>query len=79
MDLFVVPTIGFDLLYGLVIVRLARRDLVWINVISSGFLFALETAQGAKFDAGQWMDGRPPMSLGKSVPAAKHTIPDWFL
>src|SRR5439155_22808122 len=32
MDLFVVPTIGIDLLYGLVIVRLARRDLVWINV-----------------------------------------------
>ncbi len=32
MDLFVVPTIGFDLLYGLVIIRLARRDLVWINV-----------------------------------------------
>jgi transposase InsO family protein len=32
MDLFVVPTIGFDLLYVLVIVRLARRDLVWINV-----------------------------------------------
>src|SRR6266566_346368 len=31
MDLFVVPTIGFDLLYGLVIVRLARRDLVWID------------------------------------------------
>src|SRR6266699_2937201 len=32
MDLFVVPTIGFNLLYGLVIVRLARRELVWINV-----------------------------------------------
>src|SRR5437660_3690033 len=32
MDLFVVSTIGFDLLYALVIVRLARRDLVWINV-----------------------------------------------
>ena len=32
MDLFVVPTIGFDLLYVLIIVRLARRDLVWINV-----------------------------------------------
>src|SRR5437016_12340899 len=31
-DLFVVPTIGFDLLYVLVIVRLARRDLVWTNV-----------------------------------------------
>ena len=32
MDLFVVPTIGFKLLYGFVIVRLDRRDLVWINV-----------------------------------------------
>ncbi len=32
MDLFVVPTIGFKLLYVFVIVRLDRRDLVWINV-----------------------------------------------
>src|SRR6266481_9521264 len=32
MDLFAVPTIGFDLLYAFVIVRLDRRDLVWINV-----------------------------------------------
>ena len=32
MDLFVVPAIGFDLLYAFVIVRLDRRDLVWINV-----------------------------------------------
>jgi len=32
IDLFVVPTIGFRLLYALVIVRLARRELVWINV-----------------------------------------------
>jgi transposase InsO family protein len=32
MDLFVVPTIGFMQLYVLVIVRLARRELVWINV-----------------------------------------------
>src|SRR6201994_2629545 len=32
MDLFVVPTLGFDLLYALVIVRLDRRGLVWINV-----------------------------------------------
>jgi hypothetical protein len=31
MDLFVVPTIGFRMLYGFVIVRLDRRDLVWIN------------------------------------------------
>ena len=32
MDLFVVPTIGFNLLYALIIVRLARRELVWVNV-----------------------------------------------
>ena len=32
MDLFVVPAIGLNLLYVLVIVRLARRELVWINV-----------------------------------------------
>jgi hypothetical protein len=35
MDLFVVPTIDFDLLYAFVIVRLGRRDLVWINVTTS--------------------------------------------
>src|SRR5271169_3991070 len=35
MDLFVVPTIGFDLLYAFVIVRLDRRDLVWIDVTSN--------------------------------------------
>jgi transposase InsO family protein len=35
MDLFVVPTIGFDLLYAFVIIRLARRDLVWINVTAN--------------------------------------------
>jgi transposase InsO family protein len=32
MDLFVAPTIGFDLLYVFVVVRLPRRNLVWINV-----------------------------------------------
>jgi transposase InsO family protein len=32
MDLFIAPTIGFDLLYVLVIVQLERRILVWINV-----------------------------------------------
>lgn len=32
LDLFIVPTIGFDLLYAFVIVWLDRRDLVRINV-----------------------------------------------
>ena len=35
MDLFVVPTIGFELLYAFVIVRLDRRDLIWIDVTTS--------------------------------------------
>jgi len=35
MDLFVVPTIDFDLLYAFVIVRLDRRQLVWINVTTN--------------------------------------------
>ena len=35
MDLFVVPTIRFDLLYAFVIVRLGRRDLIWINVTAN--------------------------------------------
>jgi transposase InsO family protein len=35
MDLFVVPTIGFDLLYAFVIIRLDRRDLVGINVTTN--------------------------------------------
>ncbi len=35
MDLFVVPTIGFNLLYAFVIVRLSRRQLVWINATAN--------------------------------------------
>ena len=35
MDLLVIPTIGFKLLYGLVIIRLDRRDVVWINVTTN--------------------------------------------
>jgi len=35
MDLFVAPTIRFDLLYAFIIVRLDRRDLVWINVTTN--------------------------------------------
>ena len=32
MALFVAPTIGFELLYAFVIIRLGRRDLVWVDV-----------------------------------------------
>jgi hypothetical protein len=35
VDMFVVPTIGFNLLYAFVFVRLCRRDLVWTNVTTN--------------------------------------------
>ena len=35
VDLFVVPTIAFKVLYGLVILRLERRRLVWFNVTAN--------------------------------------------
>jgi hypothetical protein len=35
MDIFVVPTIGLKLLYGIVIMRLDRRRLVWTNVTTN--------------------------------------------
>jgi len=35
MDLFVVPTIGFDRLYAFIIVRVDRREMVWINVTTN--------------------------------------------
>src|SRR6201995_3829601 len=35
MARFVAPAIGFDLFFALVIVRLDRRDLVWINVTTN--------------------------------------------
>ena len=35
IDLFVLPTVGFKLLYGLVILRLERGQLVWTNVTAN--------------------------------------------
>jgi hypothetical protein len=37
-------------------------------------LFALETAQGAKFAAGQWMDGGHPILKSMDVQAAMGEI-----
>jgi len=35
IDLLVIPTIGFDLLYAFVIVALTARELVWIDVTTN--------------------------------------------
>ena len=54
MDFFVVPTIGFRILYGFVIVRLHRRDLVWINVTTN--------------PTAEWLGGRSPrLFLGSGL------------
>jgi hypothetical protein len=44
MDLFVVPTINFNLLYALVIIGLDRRDLIWINVTTNAIARQLTEA-----------------------------------
>jgi hypothetical protein len=59
MDLFVVPTIGFKLLYGFVIVRLHRRDLVWINVTTNP---TAEWVARQITEAFPW-DGAPPYMI----------------
>jgi len=35
VDLFVVPTNGFKLLYGLIILRLERRRLIWTDLTAN--------------------------------------------
>jgi len=35
MDLFIVPSLGFNLLYILIIVRLDRRNLIWVNATTN--------------------------------------------
>ncbi|HET7166311.1 MAG TPA: transposase, partial [Pseudolabrys sp.] len=50
MDLFVVPTIGFKLLYGFVIVRINRRDLAWINVTTTAEWIARQITEAFPWD-----------------------------
>jgi hypothetical protein len=64
MDLFVVSTIGFELLYAFVIVRLDRRDLIWIDrPLSSGYLLIspiieqIATVIGARLHDGLFAEG----------------------
>ena len=50
MDLFVVPTIGFDLLYAFVIVWLDRRDMIWINVTKNPEWIARQITEAFPWD-----------------------------
>src|SRR5258708_32668125 len=55
MDLFVVPTIGFDLLYAFIILRPHRRGLVWINITTNptAELIERELTEGFAWSEGQ--------------------------
>jgi hypothetical protein len=66
MDVFVVPTIGFDLLYAFVIVRIDRRELVWINVTKTPTAewVARQITGGISLGRGSWLhDPRPQSHL----------------
>ena len=63
-----VPTIGFDLLYVLVIVRLARRDLVWINVTTNP---TAEWIARQVTEAFPWNEAPPRIELVINLSAAK--------
>jgi hypothetical protein len=76
MDLFVVPTIGFDLLYAFVIVRLDRRDLVWINVTTHP---TAEWVARQITEAFPW-DGAPRYprpAIGSTAPLSRADCVPW--
>jgi hypothetical protein len=70
MDLFVVPTIGFKLLYAFVVVRLDRRELVWINVTAHP---TAEWVARQITEAFPWNEApRVPWAFGTSLPHRFH-------
>ena len=80
IDLFVIPTIGFKLLYGLVILRLERRRLVWINVTAhpTAEWIGRQIAEAFPWDeAPRYLIRDRDTSYGVSVhtPAASHGHP----
>ncbi|MBO4226136.1 hypothetical protein [Bradyrhizobium neotropicale] len=80
MDLFVIPTIGFGLLYALVIVRLDRRALVWINVTAhpAAEWVARQITEAFAWDeAPRYLirDPRPDLWQRRHAPNARHGHP----
>ena len=70
MDLFIAPTIGFDLLYAFVIVRLDRRDLVWICVESCEPMLAITTTSER---TGHWIKMRRSLARFSGPESLVHT------
>jgi transposase InsO family protein len=79
MDLFVVPTIGFDRFYAFVIVRLDRRDLVWINVTAhpTAEWLALQITEAFPWnEAPRYMIRGPWLRCSRYTPTAAMGIRD---
>ena len=77
MDLFIAPTIGFDLLYAFVIVRLDRRDLVWINVTTNP---TAEWIAHQITEAFPWDDARNTsfaIGIGSTAPSSHADCAPW--
>jgi hypothetical protein len=80
MDMFVVPTIGFKLLYGFVIVRLDRRDLVWINVTTNPTAewVARQITEAFPWDGGSGLydpGSRSDLRYSRHTPIERHGDP----
>ena len=67
MDLFVVPTIGFKRLYGFVIVRIDRRDLVKLR----RYRLSGQHERGIGATCREGTTGHQPTSLDHLVSAGK--------
>jgi hypothetical protein len=75
MDFFVVPSLGFKLLYGFVIIRLDRRDLVWINVTTNP---TAEWVARQITEAFPW-DEKAQRAHISTVRRQRRDSPDWKL
>jgi hypothetical protein len=80
MDLFVIPTIGFDLLHAFVVVRLDRRDLIWINVTANPTAewVARQITEAFPWDEAPYYPhprSRPDLWQCRHAPIARHRHP----
>jgi hypothetical protein len=79
MDLFVVPTISFRLLYGLLILRHDRRRLLWLETTThpTAEWIARQLTEACGWDEGP--DSDPPHAMRPTKPrvesASPHTPP----
>ena len=72
MDLFVVPTLSFQPLYGLLVLRHQRRRLMWLGVTANPTAewIARQVTEACGWEAAPGRDSRPGQRLWRSPPAS---------